>query len=403
MATSPVLENQRPIATGAMIVALRDDADLADCVRIMERQTESEVSVSTFGGQENAAISADKVTFFPELQTAFIPRAIAARHASRMIELVNEEAILEARPEFFVFLQQQFVDDQDSTWGIAAVGAHETSLTGEGIKIAVLDTGIDLKHPDFAERTIVTQSFVAGETVNDQQGHGTHCAGTAAGKAVDPGVPRYGVAPDASLFVGKILNNRGFGTESDIINGMNWAIGQKCEIISMSVGGPVRPGERHSLLYERIGKLALRNGSLIVAAAGNESNRSLGFIAPVASPANAPSILAVGAVDGALDVASFSSGGVNPEGGEVDIAAPGVGIFSSVPLPQKYRTLMGTSMACPHVAGVAALWAQSDPSLRGSALWSALQQNAKALALESRDVGSGLVQAPKTPGAQGQV
>jgi subtilisin len=403
MATSPVLENQRPIATGAMIVALRDDADLADCVRIMERQTESEVSVSTFGGQENAAISADKVTFFPELQTAFIPRAIAARHASRMIELVNEEAILEARPEFFVFLQQQFVDDQDSTWGIAAVGAHETSLTGEGIKIAVLDTGIDLKHPDFAERTIVTQSFVAGETVNDQQGHGTHCAGTAAGKAVDPGVPRYGVAPDASLFVGKILNNRGFGTESDIINGMNWAIGQKCEIISMSVGGPVRPGERHSLLYERIGKLALRNGSLIVAAAGNESNRSLGFIAPVASPANAPSILAVGAVDGALDVASFSSGGVNPEGGEVDIAAPGVGIFSSVPLPQKYRTLMGTSMACPHVAGVAALWAQSDPSLRGSALWSALQQNAKALALESRDVGSGLVQAPKTRGGQRQV
>ncbi|KKX31548.1 S8 family serine peptidase [Rhizobium sp. LC145] len=403
MVTSPVLENQRPIATGAMIVALRDDADLADCVRIMERQTESEVSVSTFGGQENAAISADKVTFFPELQTAFIPRAIAARHASRMIELVNEEAILEARPEFFVFLQQQYVDSQDSTWGIAAVGAHETSLTGEGIKIAVLDTGIDLKHPDFAERTIVTQSFVAGETVNDQQGHGTHCAGTAAGKAVDPGVPRYGVAPDASLFVGKILNNRGFGTEGDIINGMNWAIGQKCEVISMSVGGPVRPGERHSLLYERIGKLALRNGSLIVAAAGNESNRSLGFIAPVASPANAPSILAVGAVDGALDVASFSSGGVNPEGGEVDIAAPGVGIFSSVPLPQKYRTLMGTSMACPHVAGVAALWAQSDPSLRGSALWSALQQNAKALALESRDVGSGLVQAPKTRGGQRQV
>lgn len=403
MATNPVLENQRPIATGAMIVALRDDADVADCVRIMERQTESEVSVSTFGEQENTAISADKVTFFPELQTAFIPRAIAARHASRMIELVNEEAILEARPEFFVFLQQQFVDGQNSTWGIAAVGAHESPFTGEGIKIAVLDTGIDLKHPDFAERTIVTQSFVAGETVNDQQGHGTHCAGTAVGKAVDPGVPRYGVAPDASLFVGKILNNRGFGTESDIINGMNWAIGQKCEIISMSVGGPVRPGERHSLLYERIGKLALRNGSLIVAAAGNESNRSLGFIAPVASPANAPSILAVGAVDGALDVASFSSGGVNPEGGEVDIAAPGVGIFSSVPLPQKYRTLMGTSMACPHVAGVAALWAQSDPSLRGSALWSALRQNAKALALESRDVGSGLVQAPGTPDGQGRV
>ncbi|MDX3928284.1 MAG: S8 family serine peptidase [Shinella sp.] len=397
--TSPVLENQRPIATGAMIVALRDDADPADCIRIMERQTASEVSVSAFGRQENPAISAGKVTFFPELQIAFIPRAIAARHASKMTQLVNEEAVLEARPEFFVFAQQQFVDTQESTWGAAAVGAHKSPFTGQGIKIAVLDTGIDLKHPDYVGRAIVAQSFVKGETVDDVQGHGTHCAGTAAGKSVDPMVPRYGIAPDASLFVGKILNNRGFGTELDIVNGMNWAITQRCEVISMSVGAPVRSGERHSLLYERVGKLALQNGSLIVAAAGNESNRGLGFIAPVSSPANAPSILAVGALDGSLNVATFSAGGVNPEGGEIDIAAPGVGIFSSVPLPQKYRTMMGTSMACPHVAGVAALWAQSDPGLRGSALWSALQQNAKPLPQEGRDVGSGLVQAPGSSAA----
>jgi len=110
--------------------------------------------------------------------------------------------------------------------------------------------------------------------------------------------------------------------------------------------------------------------------------------------------MAVAAVDQALEVAEFSSGGINPDGGEVNIAAPGVGIFSSALEPQRYATYSGTSMACPHVAGVAALIAESDPSLRGQALWDKLVETARALRGTERDLGAGLVQ---SPGAGGMV
>ncbi len=162
----------------------------------------------------------------------------------------------------------------------------------------------------------------------------------------------------------------------------------------MSLGGTVREGEKPSELYERMGQLALDNGCLIIAAAGNDSNRSFGFIAPVASPANAATIMAVGAVDPNFEPAYFSCGGLNPNGGEVDLVAPGVGVFSTSPAPQLYRTMSGTSMACPHAAGIAALWAESDPTLRGAELWRALKENARPLEHPVRDVGSGLIIAP---------
>jgi subtilisin family serine protease len=111
--------------------------------------------------------------------------------------------------------------------------------------------------------------------------------------------------------------------EGDILRGINWAIDQKCAIISMSLGRPVALGEGPDPTYEEVGAAALSEGSLIVAAAGNESARDFNFIAPVGAPANSPSIMAVAAVDPKLIVGSFSCGGVNPEGGEVNICAPG--------------------------------------------------------------------------------
>ncbi len=131
---------------------------------------------------------------------------------------------------------------------------------------------------------------------------------------------------------------------------------------------------------------------MIIAAAGNESERQFGKIKPVGHPANCPSILAVAAIDEDLDIAYFSCGGLNLDGGQVDIAAPGVNIYSSWK-GGKYNTISGTSMATPFVAGVAALYLEANPKANASDIWMMLSQNALRLNLNSTDVGSGLVQA----------
>ena len=294
----------------------------------------------------------------------------------------------------------QAVAVADATWGIKAVKADQSPFTGSGIKVAVLDTGFDLKHPDFAGRSVTSESFVPGEAVQDRQGHGTHCIGSSTGPAAGKGHPRYGVALEAKIFVGKVLGNDGSGAESWILAGMEWAIENGCEVISMSLGRATQPGEQPDPLYEEVGKTALENNSLIIAAAGNDSMRRFGFIAPVGAPANSPSIMAVAAVDSEMKVADFSCGGINDNGGEVNICAPGVDVLSSVPMPRRYNRLSGTSMATPHVAGIAALLAQSDPSLRGQALWDALRRTALDIGLPITDGGAGLAQAPMSAPAQ---
>ncbi len=161
----------------------------------------------------------------------------------------------------------------------------------------------------------------------------------------------------------------------------------------MSLGGRTQVNEPYSPIYEAVAQRALRRGTLIIAAAGNDSNRASGRIVPVARPANCPSIMAVAALDSQLRIANFSNRGINPEGGQVDIAAPGVGVYSSWLMPTQYRTISGTSMATPHVAGIAALYAETS-GLRGQELWNYLTQTARRLPLASEDVGTGLIQAP---------
>lgn len=285
------------------------------------------------------------------------------------------------------------IDQSKLTYGLQLTNAHLSRFTGKGIRVAVLDTGLDVGHPDFAGRKITTQSFVPGETIDDVHGHGTHCIGTACGSLKPKKMPRYGVAYEAEIFAGKVLGNAGFGTDGGILAGIDWAMTNGCVVISMSLSARVRLGDGFSPIYETVAIRAMGAGSLIVAAAGNDSRRS-GLIAPVGHPANCPSILAVAAIDKNLRIASFSNGGVNPDGGGVDIAAPGVDIRSSVPRNKLYKEMNGTSMATPHVAGIAALYAESDASLRGQALWMALISRARRLDLPSRDVGMGLVQAP---------
>lgn len=283
-----------------------------------------------------------------------------------------------------------------STWGLqktrVVVGFPlGQSWTGAGIKVAVLDTGMDLGHPDFAGRGIISQSFVPNEAVQDFHSHGTHCIGTACGpkEPSDANQPRYGVAHQAQIFAGKVLSNAGSGADGWILGGINWAIANHCQVVSMSLGARTTV-DGYSQAYEAAAQAGLAAGTLIIAAAGNDSSL------PVSHPANCPSIMAVGAVDQNLLKAGFSNITFFPPHGKVDIVGPGVGTFSSVPVSHgKYGSKSGTSMATPHVAGIAALHAQSNPAYRGAALWQRLVATALALPNQpSNHVGAGLAQAP---------
>lgn len=290
-----------------------------------------------------------------------------------------------------------FSDIAGATWGLQATKALGNLYTGSGIKVAVLDTGIDLTHPDFVGRAITSQSFITGESVQDLQGHGTHCIGTSCGllNPPDSATPRrYGVAYNAQIFAGKVLSNLGSGADGGILAGIDWAITNGCEIISMSLGADVPFGTPYSRIYEEVAKRALSKGTLIIAAAGNASTPN--SIRPVGRPANCPSIMAVAAVDKQFTIASFSSRSELNFGG-VDIAGPGVDVYSTWSTQSvsslRYRTISGTSMATPHVAGLAALYAEATGK-RGLELWALLLQNAQRLPLSSMDAGIGLVQAP---------
>jgi subtilisin family serine protease len=287
-----------------------------------------------------------------------------------------------------------FVDTAAFTWGLQATRVSTSRCSGAGIRVAVLDTGFDLNHADFVGRSIVSQSFVPGQPVQDGHSHGTHCIGTACGPQRPAGnVRRYGIAYGATILVGKVLSNSGSGTQGGILNGINWAIHNRAVVISMSLGSPVRVGETFSPAYEQAAHAALNNNCLIVAAAGNSGADPVLY--PVGSPANCPSIMAIAALDPNLQRSSFSCRGVNPNGGELNVAAPGRNVFSSVPMNMgRYGVKSGTSMATPHVAGIAALLAQNT-GLRGMALWRRLEQTARNIHQPVQNVGRGLVQAPQ--------
>jgi subtilisin len=353
---------------------------------------------------------------FPEIGVALVGGAAAAEHGIMTAEFVAADSATQSvDPEYFMFSSQVNPGDYlrgvlrtaemiyedlgalpgaealgdvsatavGATWGLRACKVPSSNFDGNGIKVAVLDTGFDLGHPEFAGRPIVSNTFV-GQPVQDLHGHGTHTAGTACGPQSPPGpLQRYGIAFRGRMFIGKVLTNSGSGTQAQVLAGMNWAIANRCEVISMSLGAQIPPQPS----YTAAGAAALGAGCLIVAAAGNASSRP-GNIQPAGAPANSPTIVSVGALDSSLRVASFSNGG------KVDIAGPGVNTFSSWPRPQSHNTISGTSMATPHVAGCAALWAQSNTSLRGIALRAKLTSTAKHLPLPATDVGAGLVQAP---------
>ncbi len=359
-----------------------------------------------------ASVGDADAVVFPEIGVALLGGDSAqARGMTAASELASDSPFETIEPEYFVFSDastdgssqylrgflraaetisrdlaghafQEAEDQADvlalgATWGLVACKVPSSTRSGGGIKVAVLDTGMDLGHPDFAGRAIQTATFV-GQPVQDLHSHGTHCIGTSCGPFAPPGsTPRYGIAFRASIFAGKVLSNSGSSVGASVLNGMNWAIANRCQVISMSLGS--QSGVQAA--YTAAGQAALSNGLLIIAAAGNAGSQT-------GAPANSPTIMSVASLDGNLTPSSFSNFG------KVEIAAPGRDVFSSVPRPTRYGTKSGTSMATPHVAGCAALWAETSPSLRGMALWNKLRATAKPLPFPATRVGAGLVQAP---------
>jgi subtilisin family serine protease len=282
-------------------------------------------------------------------------------------------------------------DTATFTWGLQATKVDTTRYSGQGIKLAFLDTGLCVNHPDFAGRPIIAQSFVPGSGANNGFGHGTHCIGTACGP-LKPGVGRrYGIAHQALIHVGKVLSDQGSGADGAILAGIDWAVTRRCEVIALALGGGTSSA---STAYEVAGQRALNAGCLIVSAAGGGASRSSGQYGSVGRPANCRSILAVGAVDQQLGIANFSPRDTaRVPGSAIDIVGPGVDVYSSACMPTRTRIVSGTSTAVAHVAGIAALWVQATGN-RGAGLWHQLTVNARSLPLLYADVGTGLIQAP---------
>ena len=283
-------------------------------------------------------------------------------------------------------------------WGIKSIGMERALYTGKGIDVCILDTGLEMSHPDFSSREIEGKSFIQGEDWSkDPNGHGTHCTGISAGNLRSDTGKRYGIAKDCNLKIAKVLSDKGKGTTSSVIDAIDWAITKQFRILSLSLASPVALNEKPSVLFETVGTRALENNCLIIAAAGNDSNRP-SLPKPVSAPANSLSIMAVAAIDGQMRVAKFSNGGLNPStGGNINVCAPGVDIFSTYPKNTKnknyYFALSGTSMATPHVSGLAALYMEQFPDLSAKEIWEMIEKNAKPIeGLKYRDIGSGLIQ-----------
>lgn len=256
----PASEND---LTGRYIVTFREgeaEVGLRQLSTMVEGSIKS-LSERMGDGEINSSISH---TYLPNLEMAVV--SLTSISASALASEAG--AIVAIEPERMAYAlsvavaerppTEELVDDDQSTWGLKAIGALSVAHTGKGIRLAVLDTGMDMEHPDFMGRSIVAKSFVPGESSQDGNGHGTHWVGTACGR-IDENGRRYGVAPDVQIFVGKVLSNAGSGATGDVIKGIDWAIEAGCDIISMSLGNLFPASD---FFYEAAGQRSFRGPRL---------------------------------------------------------------------------------------------------------------------------------------------
>jgi subtilisin family serine protease len=283
---------------------------------------------------------------------------------------------------------------------IGAPTAWKAGYTGKGVKVAVLDTGVDATHPDLKDQVIEAKNFTAAADATDHFGHGTHVASIVAGTGAKSGGTYKGVAPDAKILNGKVLDDSGSGDDSGILAGMEWAAAQGASVINLSLGGYDTP--EVDPLEAEVNKLSAEKGVLFAIAAGNEGPQSIG------SPGSADAALTVGAVDDKDKLADFSSTGPRAGDGAIkpDVTAPGVDITAAAAKgslidqevgekPEGYLTISGTSMATPHVAGAAAILKQEHPDWGYTELKGALTGSTKGGTYTPFQQGSGRIQVDK--------
>ena len=260
---------------------------------------------------------------------------------------------------------------------IGAPEAWAAGYTGAGSTVAVLDTGIDATHPDLSDAVAGAKNFTDSDSDDDRFGHGTHVASIITGSGAASGGKYRGVAPDATLLNGKVLDDFGGGYESWIIAGMEWAAASGADVVNMSLGSPF-PSDGTDPMSQAVNRITAETGTLFVIAAGNSG----GWIG---SPGRADAALTVGAVDRDDQLAEFSSRGTIDGALKPDITAPGVDIVAAKatngqigdPAADGYVSLSGTSMAAPHVAGAAAILAGEHPDWQAGQLKSTLMGTAK--------------------------
>ncbi|MBO0516579.1 S8 family peptidase [Streptomyces beijiangensis] len=293
-----------------------------------------------------------------------------------------------------VWLDRQIKADlSQSVPQIGAPVAWEAGFDGKGVKVAILDTGVDATHPDLAGHISASRNFTTADTTDavDRVGHGTHVAATVGGCCT-----MKGVAPGADLMIGKVLGDSGSGAVSGIIAGMQWAVDNGASVVNMSLGTS-SPTDGTDPLSAAVNTLSAR-GTLFVVAAGNSGTAGIG------APAAASSALTVGAVDKKDALAPFSSRGPRIDGAvKPEITAPGVDIIAAraagtslgTPVNDRYTSMSGTSMATPHVAGAAALIKEAHPDWSGERIKEALVEEADPGAYAVTEGGAGRVWVPR--------
>ncbi|MER5965614.1 S8 family serine peptidase [Streptomyces sp. NPDC002057] len=345
-------------------------SDLARSVPAAPRGAKRGQVLRTVGGVALTAEKKQAATFWAELD------APAARSAAGIKKLWLDRKVQATL--------------ERSTRQVHAPEAWAAGYDGTGTKVAVLDTGADAEHPDLKGRVTASENFTDSETAGDRQGHGTHTLSTVGGSGAASGGKKKGVAPGAALLNGKVLNDSGSGAASWIIAGMEWAVAQGADVVSMSLGSPV-PTDCTDPMSVAAEELARNEGTLFVIAAGNAGPT----LNTVSSPGCAPSVLTVGATDRDDSTAYFSSRGptivthtLKPE-----IAAPGVAISAAAAGGRgvyAYQSMSGTSMATPHVAGAAAIVKQRHPDWTAQQVKAALVSSAESdLPGDVREVGGG--------------